>query len=61
MPVILTEHGERLWMDQDAPTDEAMSVLVPYSADLMEAFAVSTAVHSPGRDRPEMAERLANW
>jgi putative SOS response-associated peptidase YedK len=33
MPVILTEHGERLWMDQNAPTEEAMSVLTAYPAD----------------------------
>jgi len=56
MPVILTEHGEKLWMDVDAPVEEALSVLVPYPADLMEAFAVSTAVNSPGRDAPEMVE-----
>ena len=56
MPVILTEHGERLWMDQDAPSDEAMSVLAPYPADLMEAFAVSTAVNAPKRDAPELIE-----
>ena len=45
-------------MDQDAPPDEALSVLAPYPADLMEAFAASTAVNSPGRDAPEMAQRL---
>jgi putative SOS response-associated peptidase YedK len=59
MPVILTEHGERLWMDQDAPTEEAMSVLSAYPADLMEAFAVSTEVNRAGRDAPEMVEPLA--
>ena len=59
MPVILTEHGERLWMDADAPTEEALSVLAPYPADLMEAFAVSTAVNRAGRDAAEMVEPLA--
>jgi len=58
-PVILTEHGERLWMDQDAPPEEALSVLAPYPADLMGAFAVSTAVNSSGQDAPEMVEPLA--
>ena len=53
MPVILAVHGERLWMDADAPPDEVMSVLAQYPADLMEAFAVSTAVNSPGRDALE--------
>ena len=59
MPVILTEHGERLWMDADAPTEEALSVLMPYPADLMEAFAVSTAINRAGRDAPEMVAPLA--
>jgi len=54
MPVILTEHGERLWMDADAPAEEALSVLAAYPADLMETFAVSTAVNRSGQDRPEM-------
>jgi putative SOS response-associated peptidase YedK len=58
MPVILTEHGERFWMDADAPPEEALSVLAPYPADLMEAFAVSTAVNLAGRDAPEMVEPL---
>jgi putative SOS response-associated peptidase YedK len=60
MPVILTEHGERLWVDADAPPAEALSVLAPYPADLMKAFAVSTAINSPGRDAPEMILPLAD-
>ena len=60
MPVILTEHGERLWMDADAPTEEALSVLTTYPADLMEAFAVSTAVNRAGRDEPEMVAPLVD-
>ena len=59
MPVILTEHGERLWMDADAPAEEAMSVLAAYPADLMETFAVSTAVNRAGQDRPELAAPVA--
>ena len=59
MPVILTEHGARHWMDQDAPPEEARGVLAPYPADLMEAFAVSTAANRAGRDAPEMVEPLA--
>jgi putative SOS response-associated peptidase YedK len=45
-------------MDADAPPEEALSVLTPYPADLMEAFAVSTVVNSPGRDAPEMIEPI---
>ena len=36
-----------------------MSVLTAYPADLMDAFAVSTAVNSPGRDAMETVEPLA--
>ena len=60
MPVILTRHGEQLWMDPDAPPDEAMSVLAPYPADLMEAYLVSLAVNRPGRDVPELIEPIAS-
>jgi putative SOS response-associated peptidase YedK len=56
MPVILTEHGEKLWMDADAPTEEALSVLAPYPADLMETYTVSTAVNAPKRDAPDRVE-----
>ena len=59
MPVILTEHGERLWLDRDAPPEEAMSVLTAYPADLMEAFAVSTAVNRAGYDDPSMLEPIS--
>jgi putative SOS response-associated peptidase YedK len=60
MPVILTEGSESLWLDTDAPTAEALSVLRPYPADLMEAFAVSTAVDAAGRDRTEMVQPISD-
>jgi putative SOS response-associated peptidase YedK len=34
MTVILTEHGERLWLDRGTPCRAALSVLSPYPADL---------------------------
>lgn len=56
MPVILTEHGEKVWMDPEAPPDEAMTVLQPYPADLMDAYPVSKAVNSPQSQGPELIE-----
>jgi cytochrome bd-type quinol oxidase subunit 1 len=38
MPVILTERGERLWLDADASPEEAITVLASHPADLMAAF-----------------------
>jgi hypothetical protein len=46
-------------MDAGARTEETMSVPTAYPVDLMEAFAVSTAINRPGGDRPEMVEPLA--
>jgi len=60
MPVILTEHGERLWLDREAPAREAVSVLTSYPADLMEACAVSTAINRSERDAPKMVAPLAD-
>jgi hypothetical protein len=50
MPVILTELGEKLRMDADAPTEEALGVVIPYPAELMEAFAGSAPAHRRGAD-----------
>jgi len=58
MPVILTRHGEQLWLDPDAQAQEAMTVLLPYPMDLMETYAVSPAVNSPGRDVPSLIDPM---
>ena len=42
-----------------AGSQPLLAVLVPYPADLMGAFAVSTAVNSSGQDAPAMVEPLA--
>jgi putative SOS response-associated peptidase YedK len=52
MPFILTQHGERLWLNREAPAREALSVLRPCPADLMETRPVSTAINRAGTDRP---------
>jgi putative SOS response-associated peptidase YedK len=59
LPINLTEQGDRLWLDKDAGPEEAMSVFAPCPADLMEVFAVSTAVNRACCDAPEMVEPLA--
>jgi hypothetical protein len=43
----------------DSPPGPALSVLTAHPVDLMEAFAVSTAVHRAGRDAAEMVEPVA--
>ncbi|MGE3911178.1 MAG: hypothetical protein AB7K36_17600 [Chloroflexota bacterium] len=43
-------------MDADAPPEGVPSMLAPYPADLMGAFAVSTAVNRAERDIAELVK-----
>jgi putative SOS response-associated peptidase YedK len=45
MPAILRAEDHRAWLE--GTIDEARGTLVPYPADLMVAYAVSTRVNSP--------------
>lgn len=60
MPVILTHHGEQVWLDSSV-TDSSLlkSLLVPYPAEEMEMYQVSTLVNSPFNDTPECIEAVA--
>ena len=54
MPVILPQSAESTWLDSNVEDAETLaSLLVPYSADDMEAYIVSTLVNSPQNDVPE--------
>ena len=54
MPVILTSEGEALWLDLNhSDPSELRELLLPYPADQMDAYEVSTLVNSPGHDAPE--------
>lgn len=54
MPVLLRPEDEALWLD-NAITQAAdlLPLLIPYPADLMEAYPVSRAVNAPTIDDPE--------
>ncbi len=60
MPVILTPEDEALWLDPSV-TDSAslLSLLVPYSAALMDAYAVSRAVNTPTVDDAGLIAKVA--
>jgi putative SOS response-associated peptidase YedK len=54
MPVILPKDAYTQWLDpQPQPSSRFESLLVPYPAEEMIAFPVSTLVNSPANDRPE--------
>lgn len=50
MPVIIPREHEKMWLDARATPDEALALLVPYPADEMTAYPVSTLVNSPKND-----------
>jgi putative SOS response-associated peptidase YedK len=55
MPVIIPRASELLWLDEEEhdPAD-LLPLLVPYSADAMEAYRVSALVNSPRNNSPEI-------
>ncbi|MDR3602541.1 MAG: SOS response-associated peptidase [Desulfosporosinus sp.] len=54
MPVILSRDSELVWLDQSIVDSHLLkSLLVPYPADLMIAYEVSTLVNSPRNNGPE--------
>ena len=57
-PVILPRESERLWLDPGQQgTDTLKSLLAPYAAAEMEAYAVSRLVNSPKNDTPDVIAR----
>jgi len=55
MPVILRQEDEDAWLNPDE-TEPArlLPLLLPYSAEEMEAYTVSRAVNSPRNDGPQL-------
>lgn len=60
MPVILAGKDEDLWLNNELSDPEPLlQLLKPYSADAMEAYAVSTAVNNPKNDGEELLQPVA--
>jgi putative SOS response-associated peptidase YedK len=59
MPVILRRDDEDVWLDKAAAPARLISLLTPYPADQMEAYAVSWAVSNPANDDPRLVQPVA--
>ncbi len=57
MPVILPRDAEGDWLDDNLPALALMSMLKPYSADLMQVYPVSRRVNAPANDEPSLTQR----
>ncbi|MGG1446421.1 SOS response-associated peptidase [Bacillus subtilis] len=57
MPVILTDENEKQWLNpKNTDPDYLQSLLLPYDADDMEAYQVSSLVNSPKNNSSELIE-----
>lgn len=57
MPVILTDKNEKEWLNpKNTDPDYLQSLLLPYDANDMEAYQVSSLVNSPKNNSPELIE-----
>ena len=59
MPVILHEKDQHRWLDRaEHQAGDLDDLLVPYPAELMEAYPVSKQVNSPRNEGPELIKRV---
>ena len=56
MPVILPREREAAWMARETPVEELSAMLVPYPADLMRGYEVSSRVNTASNQGPELIE-----
>jgi putative SOS response-associated peptidase YedK len=56
MPVILDPSSEEQWLDPQSRPDSLGALLVPFTADQMEAFPVSPWVSNPKHEGPRCIE-----
>ena len=57
MPVILHEEDEENWLDPQLPLAEAQAMLVPFPAERLTAYRVSTKVNAVAHNTPEVLQR----
>ncbi|WP_416145404.1 SOS response-associated peptidase [Planococcus koreensis] len=58
MPVMLSEEGEKPWLDPEQAPQVLEELLKPFDSDEMETFEVSDAVNSPKHNGPELIRKV---
>ena len=59
MPVILREQDEAEWLTPTLALDAAQALLVPYPADLLMAYEVSSKVNAATSNSPDLLQPRA--
>ncbi len=54
MPSMLTQEQEQVWLDKSTTESELISLLVPFSAELLDGFAVSPQLNIISFDKPSL-------
>jgi putative SOS response-associated peptidase YedK len=50
MPVILNHAEAKLWLSNDVPTDQLLTLLKPAPTGVLQFYPISTAVNKPIAD-----------
>jgi len=59
MPVILHARDEATWLNPRCAPEAAQALLVPYPADLLTLYEVSTKVNAPAYNTPDVLQPVA--
>jgi putative SOS response-associated peptidase YedK len=59
MPVILQARDEADWLNQHSSLEAAQGLLLPFPADLMTVYEVSTRVNSPAYNTPDALQPVS--
>jgi len=54
MPAILLPENEKLWLDPDLKSSDAMQLLIPYPSEYMNAYEVSAKVNNVRTNDPSL-------
>ncbi len=57
-PLILSRSAEKLWLNEQAPLSDVISVLKPYPAELMNAYPIDAGIRNPLADGPELLKPI---
>ena len=60
MPAILSADEERLWIDQELPSEEALQLISPYPDELLHAYRVSKRVNNVRENDAELIVPIQN-
>ena len=58
MPVILPRDRYAAWRSAETPPDERAAMLIPFPAELMRTYPISTRVNAPRNDDPAIIQPM---